>query len=187
MERHDYDDFGRSLAMYSPYDDKIPAVSYEYITDNHGSLYARTANKVSTDPEDEQLIYTLIKLDGLGRPIYTAKTGYIAHLGGGELGWNVSGAVSYDEKGRAVRRGRPSFQAGDWNSFPSAPLLEEGFITQTDYDDLDRPVKTIHPSANWGEVYSTYGYRIDGEHFSKIFTDPQSRITVYPNRHSRFA
>ncbi|WP_306766984.1 toxin TcdB middle/N-terminal domain-containing protein, partial [Olavius algarvensis spirochete endosymbiont] len=176
-ERHDYDDFGRPTAIFGPYDGTIPAVAYEYTSDDYGSLYARSANKISLDPDDEELMYTLIKIDGLGRPIYTAKTGFIAHVDreGGELGWNVSGAVSYDEKGRVVKEGRPSFQAAD--GLPTAPLLEEGFITQTIYDDLDRPLKTIYPSSNWGDVYSTYQYRIDGETSLSILTDPLSRIS----------
>ena len=193
IERHVYDGFGRLLEMYSPYDTRIPAVSYEYIKDNRNVfLYARTANKVSTDPDDDERIYTLIKIDGLGRPIYTAKSGFIAHTGlgggdsrwnaGGELGWNVSGAAGYDEKGRAVKQGRPGFQAGDKDSYPSAPLLEEDFITETVYDDLDRPIRTIYPSENWGDVVSTYEYRIDGGRSLVIATDPLGRVTeTYKN------
>jgi len=179
IEQYIYDDFGRPQDIYTPYDADTPAVSYEYSSDNHGSLYARTANKVSIDPDDDEVIYTLIKIDGLGRPIYTAKSGFIAHSysAGGELGWNVSGAVSYDAKGRAVKQGRPSFQEGNQDSYPTAPHLEEGFITESFYDELDRPIKTIYPSRDWGSVYSTYHYENDGDHSLSILRDPLGRIS----------
>jgi len=181
MERHVYDDFGRLLKMYTPYDTDIPAVSHEYMANTRGSLNAKTANKVSTNPDDDKLMHTLIKIDGLGRPIYTAKSGFIAHTDreGGDLGWNVSAAVSYDKKGRIVKTGRPSFQTEDEDSYPSAPLLEEDFITEAVYDDLDRPIKTIYPSENWGDVYSRPSYRIDGERSLKIITDPLGRVEVW--------
>ena len=149
------------------------------MSDSYGSLYAKSANKVSFNPSDNQRIYTLIKVDGLGRPIYTAKSGYMAYTDqvGGDVGWNVSGAVSYDEKGRIVKQGRPSFQASSLDRFPYAPRLETLFITQTSYDALDRPTKTIYPSKNWGNVYSSYQYRIDGNRALSILSDPQGRIT----------
>ena len=43
----------------------------------------------------------VIQIDGLGRAVRTAKTGCV----NGEAGWNASGAVEYDCKGRTVKEG----------------------------------------------------------------------------------
>ena len=98
-ERSTYDGYGRPLAVYTPYDTftgGIPAVRYSYEKDRAGNLLARTFNKVSTDSTDTQTIDTLIRIDGLGRPIYNAKSGFITTTGGiSQFGWNVSGALEY--------------------------------------------------------------------------------------------
>ena len=62
--------------------------------------YAVTNNKVTFDADDDSIIQTVVQIDGLGRAVRTAKTGFV----NGVDGWNISGAVEYDEKGRTDRK-----------------------------------------------------------------------------------
>ena len=63
--------------------------------------YAITNNKVTFDAEDDSIIQTVLQIDGLGRAVRTAKTGFV----NGVEGWNASGAVEYDEKRKSYKRG----------------------------------------------------------------------------------
>ncbi|WP_318677325.1 toxin TcdB middle/N-terminal domain-containing protein, partial [Treponema sp.] len=91
---YDYDDWQRIVEIRTDYDgkekSKTPAVSYEYHTpvrdDNRSQdlWYAVTNNKVTFDEEDESIIQTVLQIDGLGRAVRTAKTGFV----NGVEGWN---------------------------------------------------------------------------------------------------
>ncbi|ORC26683.1 hypothetical protein B4O97_19155, partial [Marispirochaeta aestuarii] len=137
-ERSEYDSYGRLSAVYTPYDESIPAVHYAY--EHAGDAYRRsiTENKISTDPENGETIRTILAIDGLGRTIYSAKSGVMTdENGNGETGWNVSGAVRYDEKGRSIEEGQPGFSPGPDDPVPAS--MRNG--TVTDYDILDRPIR----------------------------------------------
>ena len=71
--------------------------------------YAVTNNKVTFDADDSSVIQTVLEIDGLGRAVRTAKTGFV----NGVDGWNISGAVEYDEKGRTVKEGMTEFIQGN--------------------------------------------------------------------------
>ena len=60
-----------------------PAVSYEYhapkkdADGKHGLWHAVTNNKVTFDAGDDSVIQTVLQIDGLGRAVRTAKTGFV--------------------------------------------------------------------------------------------------------------
>ena len=43
----------------------------------HDLWYAITSNKVTFDSEDDSVIKTVLQVDGLGRAVRTAKTGFV--------------------------------------------------------------------------------------------------------------
>ena len=181
-EHFEYDAHGRRISHFTPYDAAIPAVSYEYTRDSNSRMTARTATKVTLDPADPSIIETLILIDGLGRPIYTAKSGYIANPGytgsdygstaSGTLGWNLSGAIRCDAKGRTIAQGQPIFAPGKAN--PPFPLMINP--TLTTYDGLDRPLKVQYPSSD-GPAITAYSYRIENQQAITRVIDPEGSIT----------
>ncbi len=141
-----HDDFGRPTEARSPYDDAagLPAVSYQYHTTGV-PWYAVTANKVSFDPDDDQTITTVQSVDGLGRLLQTAKQSEVWEDGVRRAGWNLSGAVAYDSKGRTVKEGQTVFGEGTAITTALAAMTAE---TQKEYDGLDRVVRTILPDPD---------------------------------------
>ena len=83
---YEYDKWQRIVEIRTDYDgkekSKTPAVSYEYNTPNNDSFghhelwYAITNNKVTFDADDSSVIQTVLQIDGLGRAVRTAKTGF---------------------------------------------------------------------------------------------------------------
>ncbi|MDR1390294.1 MAG: hypothetical protein LBJ31_10020, partial [Treponema sp.] len=153
-----YDDYGRLIEVYSPYDTTMPAVKYEYYgapeLPGGENWYAVTANKISFDQDNGDAIQTVIVIDGFGRAIVTAKTGEIRLGDRSATGWNIGGGVSYDEKGRAIAQGQPEFIEDDTiaavldYNYPAREGYHNGIKTYglrlptvTEYDTQDRPVK----------------------------------------------
>lgn len=171
--KYTYDSWGRMTSAASDYDGDIPAVRYKYYgtkkTDSQnesssgdttsGSAIGNTAggekslwytvteNKVTFDKEDSSVIKTLIASDGLGRTALTAKTGVV----GGIEGFNLSGQIEYDKKGRVIKQGKPYFMAGSLDM--SDEILAEAVINyaasqeikdpdMTQYDGADRVIST---------------------------------------------
>ena len=113
--RYKYDSWQRAKEIRTSYDTGgTPAVSYEYHAPakdadrRHSLWYAVTNNKVTFDAGDNSAIQTVVQIDGLSRAVRTAKTGFV----NGVDGWNASGAVEYDSKGRAVKEGMTEFIQG---------------------------------------------------------------------------
>jgi RHS repeat-associated protein len=131
-----YDTFGRLLSLRSPYDTgEVPAVTYAYHTESDlFPWYAVTGNKVRIDSTDRQVLRTLTFADGLGRTLYTAKEGETGYGSSRTKGWNCSGVVAYDGKGRAVRQGQSVFSEGE--EYPGWPQVVLPVIST--YDALDR-------------------------------------------------
>ena len=179
--RYGYDGWQRLTSIRSPYDTgSIPAVKYAYGIDGAGRWYSVTDSKVTFDASDSSVIQTVIQADGLGRAARTAKTGVVYDRGAGRkrTGWNIGGAVSYDWKGRIVEQGQPYFIEGNI----SALNLGTGIITSTmvrptltEYDSLDREVKTTLPD---GSVQSVeYGVASAGEPYTKT-VDPLGNTSI---------
>ena len=147
---YEYDKWQRIKEIWTAYDTgTTPAVSYEYNTPNNDSFghhelwYAITNNKVTFDEDDGSVIQTVVQIDGLGRAVRTAKTGFV----NGVEGWNASGAVEYDEKGRTVKEGMTEFIQGDIQTLLESVPKMTSLFTAYEYDDKDRQIKTILPDG----------------------------------------
>lgn len=170
--QYEYDDWGRMTRVYSPYDVSMAAVEYEYYR-NGKRWYTVTKNKVSFDAGDQTSIITITQVDGLGRTVQVAKTGvkYDVSTDRKEQGWNISGAVEYDRKGRVVRSGQTMFSADSLDVMLGAsPAMIRA--TTTEYDQLDRPIRT---TLSDGSVQLTE-YGIKGGMQEVVQTDPLGNI-----------
>ena len=181
--RYEYDEWQRIKEIWASYDTgSIPAVSYEYSTPvkdsdgYHNLWYAITNNKVTFDQDDSSVIQTVVQIDGLGRAVRTAKTGFV----NGVDGWNISGAVEYDEKGRTVKEGMTQFITGNVNTVENLRILLESepemtqLFTSYEYDDKDRQIKTILPDGS----AQTNAFYIEENKLISYSTDPLGNVSV---------
>ena len=174
---YNYDDWQRLSKLFTSYDDEMPAVSYEYYTRHNGEnkWYALTNNKVTFDHDDKTLMQTVVEIDGLGRAIRTAKTGYVYEKG---EGWNVSGLIKYDNKGRSIEEGMTYFVSGELDAFLAFPAKMSDYSTKKQYDTRNRIIKTILPD----ESIQTTTYKIEvKDGLSYLVTDavdPMENRTV---------
>ena len=132
--------------------------------------HAVTNNKVTFDAGDDSVIQTVIQIDGLGRAVRTAKTGFV----NGRNGWNASGAVEYDKKGRAVKEGMTEFIQGDIQALLEAVPRMTSLYTAYEYDEKDRKAKTTLPD---GSVQSAAFY-IEENRLIAETTDPLGNVSV---------
>ncbi len=174
--RYEYDNWQRITKIFTSYDGKIPAVQYDYHSVNkkdNGTKqlwYTITSNKVTFDKDDNSVIDTVLQIDGLGRTVRTAKTGFVNE----ELGWNVSGAVKYDLKGRIEQEGMTEFIKGDLDTLlKSTPVMTQ-LTTSYLYDHKDRQIKTILPDGS----IQTNAFFIKDKNFVTETTDPNGNISV---------
>ena len=149
--RYEYDSWQRIKKIWTSYDTgTTAAVSYEYKTPNNDSSghhelwHAVTNNKVTFDADDERIIQTVLQIDGLGRAVRTAKTGFV----NGADGWNASGAVEYDSKGRTVKEGMTEFIEGDIQTLLESEPRMTSLFTAYEYDGKDRRTKTTLPDGS---------------------------------------
>jgi RHS repeat-associated protein len=144
-----YDPYGRLVKVYSPYDQTFPAVAYQYVQEPGKNWYTVTTNKVSIDPDDKHSIRTVLVIDGLGRTIVTGKDGATWDKEGKKEvpGWNISGGVAYDGKGRKVAAGQSEFADGAELSAVLNFRYAGGLVreTTTAYDTQDRPIEVRLP------------------------------------------
>ena len=164
---YEYDKWQRIKEIWTSYDTgSIPAVSYEYHTPNkdsdgkHELWYAVTNNKVTFDADDDSIIQTVLQIDGLGRAVRTAKTGFV----NGVEGWNASGAVEYDNKGRIIKEGVTEFIQGDIQTLLESVPKMTSLFTAYEYDEKDRQVKVTLPD---GSVEKNFFYMEDNKLISE--------------------
>ena len=148
---YEYDSWQRIKEIRTSYDTgTTAAVSYEYKTPNKDSFghhelwYAVTNNKVIFDADDDSIIQTVLQIDGLGRAVRTAKSGFV----NGRDGWNASGAVEYDSKGRTVKEGMTEFIEGDIQTLLESEPRMTSLFTAYEYDGKDRQIKTTLPDGS---------------------------------------
>ena len=172
-----YDNWQRIERIWTSYDKKEnPAVKYEYHTtgkNNDGMpelWYAITDNKVTFDENDSSVIQTVLQVDGLGRAVRTAKTGFVD----GKLGWNVSGAVEYDIKGRTIKEGMTEFIEGSLNNLLDSKPEMTSLFTSYEYDEKDRQIKTVLPDEN--KQFTSYEIT-DGKSIT-YSKDPLGNISI---------
>ena len=63
-------------------------------------------------------------------------------------GWNASGAVEYDEKGRTVKAGMTEFIAGNLESLLSSKPKMTDLFSSYEYDEKDRQIRTVLPDGS---------------------------------------
>ena len=175
--RYEYDKWQRITEIWTSYDTgTTPAVSYEYNTPNkdsdgkHELWYAVTNNKVTFDASDSSSIQTVLQIDGLGRAVRTAKTGCV----NGVEGWNASGAVEYDDKGRTVKEGMTEFIEGGLDDLLSSMPKMTNLFTSYEYDEKDRQIKTILPDGS----AQTNAFYIEENRLISETTDPLGNVSV---------
>ncbi|UKI54658.1 MAG: hypothetical protein L6V90_08225 [Treponema succinifaciens] len=172
-----YDGWQRVKEIRTSYDTgAIPAVSYEYCTPakdadgKHSLWHAVTSNKVTFDASDSSSIQTVVQIDGMGRAVRTAKTGFV----NGADGWNASGAVEYDAKGRTAKEGMTEFIGGTLEELlKSTPGMTDLF-TSYEYDEKDRRTKTTLPD---GSVQKNIFYIEENKLIAET-TDPLGNVSV---------
>ena len=132
--------------------------------------YAVTSNKVTFDSDDDSMIQTVFQIDGLGRAVRTSKTGFV----NGVEGWNASGAVEYDEKGRTIKEGMTEFIEGGLEDLLNTTPRMTSLFTAYEYDEKDRQIKTVLPdgSLQFAE------FEICGGNEVSYSTDPLGNISV---------
>ena len=174
--RYEYDGWQRTTKIFTSYDGATPAVGYEYQTPaanekgRHGLWHAVTNNKVTFDADDDSVIKTVLQTDGLGRAVRTAKTGFV----NGADGWNASGAVEYDNKGRTVKEGMTEFiQGGMEDLLASVPRMTSLF-TSYEYDEKDRREKTTLPDGS----EQSARFEIRNGNSVSCSTDPMGNVSV---------
>ncbi|MBN1697457.1 MAG: hypothetical protein JW881_08080 [Spirochaetales bacterium] len=170
-ETRTYDSHGRLKEIFSPYDvvGETPAVSFDYPELDAALLYSVTQNKLRFDPYDSQAMTTLTYCDGLGRIIQTAKQGETGYGSGRVTGWNVSGSLIFDAKGRTVQEGQNLFVPG--SVYPGIQELVRP--TTITYDQLDRVIRKKLPDGS--EITVEYLFQ-DNMQLVRT-TDPLDNIT----------
>ena len=116
------------------------------------------------------MIKTVLQVDGLGRAVRTAKTGFV----NGRNGWNASGAVEYDSKGRTVKEGMTEFIAGNIKTLLESIPKMTSLYTSYEYDEKDRQIKTILPDGS--EQFADFEIK-DGNLISYT-TDPLGNVSI---------
>jgi RHS repeat-associated protein len=170
----DYDSFGRTIAVWTDYDDKgngLPAVSYEYFPDERPAR-AVTYNKVSHDSLDNETITTVTFSDGIGELLQLKKEAVVydpatkAHI----RGMQVGGMIVYDLTGKIIQEGQPTFEDNyseyfipDWNL--SYPTLFE-------YDSRGRRTATVLS----GNIRTETSYTMQNNDFIETTIDPEGKI-----------
>ena len=174
---YEYDSWQRVTEIRTSYDTgNTPAVSYEYHAPKkdaggrHGLWHAVTSNKVTFDAGDNSVIQTVVQIDGLSRAVRTAKTGFV----NGVDGWNASGAVEYDAKGRTVKEGMTEFIPGGIQTLLESEPRMTSLYTSYEYDGKDRRTKTTLPD---GSVQSAAFY-IEENRLIAETTDPLGNVSV---------
>ncbi|TAK33276.1 MAG: hypothetical protein EPO40_00375 [Myxococcaceae bacterium] len=155
-----YDGFGRVSEVYAPADvgSPEPTVRYEYslgsVTSPAFPAWVRVRNKDSAHPWDP--VDTVVFVDGLRRVLQT-KRDIEVDSGAGltQVGMAVSGAVSFDLRGRIQRVGQGVFDTGAPTAFVA---VAEANPSVTEYDILSRVTRvtaadgTVTTTAYGGEV-----------------------------------
>ncbi len=152
-----YDQFGRTEAVKGPYEQNglNDTLSFVYKHDavvpyaitHHLNLDA--SGRVNTP------IDTVLFIDGVKRALQTKKSVAV----NGVPMMSVSGHVVYDAMGRAIEQHYPSAEplgsSGSFNYVSNEP--DASYVTDTDYDVLDRTVHTRLPDGTNTSVKYDFG------------------------------
>jgi RHS repeat-associated protein len=168
--RKEYDNFGRLIKVFSPYDGAIPAAAFAYYP-NELPARAVTQNKLYFDPANGETLDTVLFTDGLKRVIQTKKEAEVLLHGTStpSYGMTVSGKAIFDALGRVVQQGQPVFEAGYATAFYDLPLKNP---SATQYDVLDRATLVTLPDNSTMQT----AYAIENSQFKTTVTDPEGNV-----------
>lgn len=172
MQYH-IDNLGRIDTITTPNEQSAKApytIAYNYMPNQS---YAVTNHYDPQHPEDP--MQTITHVDGLGRPLQIKKDAMVATISNGQLTETpqmiVSGQVQYDPYGRTVATYHPT-TCSPADRYTLQTTQSTQYITKTEYDELDRPVKTTVPTQTGGQDITTLTYTLeDGKQKTQI-TDP---------------
>ena len=164
-----YDSFGRTVAIHGPYEQGsanatlrfayFPDAATPYAITEHLNLDAAGQVKAPID--------TVLFTDGIKRVLQTKKRAAV----NGQTMMIVSGRTVFDGLGRTVAQYYPVVeplgQAGTFNG-----ANDERYHTATEFDVLDRTVKTTLPDATVTTMSYGFGSDRDGRNqFRTVVTD----------------
>ena len=180
----EYDEFGRFLKLWGPYEPKPgePSIEVNYsMSDDDFPAYAVTLNRAN-DPATGELhteLHSIEFIDGLTRSIQTQADAEVA----GVTGRFISGNLKFDSGGRIKTTGEPVFSPYGPDAAMPFPYVDtkpvNGRITQTEYDALDRLVRRVLPGnreTRWIFTLSKHPERNNLITRQTIVTDPNGGI-----------
>lgn len=187
--QYEYDSFGRNTLILAPKellsgnDYTIKFTYYPYltllpsgsdVTSTNFVPVAVTSHYDQQHPNDDIETYTFI--DGLARPIQVKKDIWLNTSTNPQTpqfisALSVSGKTSFDDLGRAIQQYHPWWEA---KTNTTKFLLNEyasPFKSKSEFDELDRPLKTTDPDGNISTMQYSLAADIDNSMAIKTKSD----------------
>jgi len=158
MMRYSYDEFGRVVNVYAP-DKSSPVIISSY---DIGSFPAKAYTTSYSDKDESQSMQTVTFIDGLKRMEQIKKSGTV----NGTDCMIASGAVIYDEAGRAVEQGEPFKSSGTDYAYK----MENP--TTIEYDTRGRKIHVENPDGTDTE----FSYAVNGNTRVTRVTDAEGHV-----------
>ncbi len=209
MEARGYDEFGRLICVYGPYDtvpvdpnscSGSPTITFAYTAplvasdnDLNAPVHAVTVNKaISAKGTSPINIKTVTYADGLKRIIQTKKDADVYDVTTGQpaYGMTISGLVAFDELGRVTSQGQPEFEAGFNEAFSELAATNPTYFS---YDILDRTTQLLTPDdkgdtdsarpGKFAKITTTYTFDyFNGNLYAKsVVVDPEGNHVMGAN------
>lgn len=195
---YSYDSFGRNTIILAPKERENNlqyTIKFDYypkwtdlpdnlkrcIGDKPFMPFAQTNHYDPQHPTND--IMTISFVDGLGRAVQVKKdiqvnTGTIKEPQYEEQ-MSVSGKVWYDPFGRTIKQYHPYFEAKDCTVNLTLNEYDSPYFSSTEYDELDRPVKSIDPALH----ESTVTYSIEADNFGTVAIKTSSDVDQDGSQH----
>ncbi|MBK8642563.1 MAG: RHS repeat-associated core domain-containing protein [Saprospiraceae bacterium] len=163
-----YDPKGRVLQIKGPKDPTY-SLKFAYTLNASGKSFATTDHYDVQNPSND--LQTLTIVNGLGHPVQIKKDIVKYDNGTFDEGVSISGIVTKDKFGRAIKQYHPKFATSMSNDFDSSP---SAIVTsETTHDEVDRPL-TVKDADN---TVSTLSYDISDAALHTVTTIPQNAST----------
>ncbi|WP_396156858.1 SpvB/TcaC N-terminal domain-containing protein [Flavobacterium sp.] len=177
-----YDSFGRTTLIRAPKETEASqryTIRFEYFpiyANVDDSPYRECVDRALFTPfaitnhfdvqHSDNDIQTVTFIDGLGRPIQVKKDiqlnvgspqepNYIESM-------SISGKAWFDDFGRTIKQFHPYFEDKNCEQNYVVNEYESPFDSETVYDELDRPVKTLDPEDNSSTMEYSIETDVDG-------------------------
>ena len=184
--KYEYDTFGRNISISSPKEINSYTISFDYypyfslLPQNSGVAENDFVPVAVTSHYDQQhtdnTIETYTFIDGMARPIQVKKDIWYNTSENPDRpefveALSVSGKTFYDNFGRATKQFHPWWET---KTNTTKFLLNEyasEYVSLTEYDELDRPTKTIDPEGNESTVEYSIATDVNGVKAIKTRSD----------------